>query len=115
MEKNLDTTKPRYSEIFCQSFGPSLYRGSTVVLTQNLFYILSVVEFSGQTMGVLREVWNNVYFDLKTIATMREQPVFKTPPQRKMVLRDFDAPVNVGNKYVQRLTSYLQVNPPLTV
>ena len=66
-------------------------------------------------MGVLREVWYNVNFDRKTIATMREQPVFKTPPQRKTVLRDFDAPVNVGNKYVQRLTSYLQVNPPLTV
>ena len=63
-------------------------------------------------MGVLREVWNNVYFDLRTRVTLREQPVFKSPPQSQMILRDFDAPVNVADLYVQRLTSYLQVNPP---
>ena len=63
-------------------------------------------------MGVLREVWNKVYFDRGTITTLREQPVFKTPPQSQMILRDFDAPVDTGDYYVQRLTSYLQVNPP---
>jgi len=40
---------------------------------------------------------------------MRENPVFKGESQSQIVLRDFDAPVNVGTKYVQRLTSYLQV------
>ena len=66
-------------------------------------------------MGVLREVWYKVYFNQKTVTNMRDYPVFKTPPRSQMVLRDFDAPVNVGNNYVQRLTSYLQVNLPLTV
>ena len=40
---------------------------------------------------------------------MRENPVFKGESQSQIILRDFDAPVNVGTKYVQRLTSYLQV------
>ena len=65
-------------------------------------------------MGVLREVWNKVYFDPRTKTTLREQPVFKNPPQSQMILRNFDAPVNVEDYYVQRLTSYLQVNSPLS-
>ena len=40
---------------------------------------------------------------------MRENPVFKGESHSQIILRDFDAPVNVGTKYVQRLTSYLQV------
>lgn len=40
---------------------------------------------------------------------MRENPAFKIAVQSQIVLRDFDAPINVGEKYVQRLTSYLQV------
>ena len=31
MKKNLDVTKPQYNKQFCQSLGPSLYRGSTVL------------------------------------------------------------------------------------
>ena len=81
-------------------------------LKEKLFFLLYVVEFSRHTMGVLREVWNEVYFDRRTITTLSEQPVFKTPPKRQMILRDFDAPVDEGDYYVQRLTSYLQVNPP---
>jgi len=68
-----------------------------------------VVEFIGQARGVLREVWYKVNMDLNRVATIRQHPVFKTPPQSQMKLRDFDAPVDVGNNYVQRLTSYLQV------
>ena len=75
-----------------------------------MFHILSVVEFSGQTRGVLREAWYNVNFNLNGVGNMREHAVFKTPPQNQMILRDFDAPVDVANNYVQRLTSYLQVN-----
>ena len=31
MKKNLDITKTRFSEQICQSLGPSLYQGFTVV------------------------------------------------------------------------------------
>jgi len=73
---------------------------------------LSVLEFSGQARGVLREVWFKVNFNLNGEATMRKHPVFKTPPQSQIIMRDFDAPVDVADSYVQRLTSYLQVNLP---
>ena len=80
-------------------------------LTKELFYILSVVEFSGEAHGVLREAWYNLNnFDLNG-ATMREHFVFKTPPESQIILRDFDAPMDVAEKYAQRLTSFLQVNP----
>ena len=36
MRKNLDVTKRRYSEQFCQSLGPLLNRGSTV--TNVIYY-----------------------------------------------------------------------------
>jgi len=76
-----------------------------------MFYILCVVEFSGQARGVLREAWYKLNdFELNG-ATMREHSVFKTPPESQIIFRDFDAPVDVAEKYVQRLTSYLQVNP----
>ena len=75
-----------------------------------MFHVLSVVEFSGQAHGVLRESWYNVNFDMNGVQTMRQHPVYKTPPQNQMILHDFDAPVDVGDNYVQRLTSYLQVN-----
>ena len=69
-----------------------------------------MLEFIEQTRGVLREVWNKVNLDQNRVATMRQHPIFKTPSQSQLILRDFDAPVDVGNLYVQRLTSYLQVN-----
>ena len=31
------------------------------------------------------------------------------PPESRIILRDFDAPINLAENYVQRLTSYLQV------
>ena len=68
-----------------------------------------MVEFIEQARGVLREVWYEVNMDLNRTATMRQHPVFNSPPQSQMILRDFDAPVNVGDYYAQRLTSYLQV------
>ena len=40
---------------------------------------------------------------------MRENPAFKNPVQSQIILRDFDAPANMDNNYIQRLTSYLQV------
>ena len=74
-----------------------------------------MVEYIGQALGVLREVWYGLYMDLNRVATFRQHPVFKTPPQNQMILRDFDAPVNVAEHYVQRLTSYLQVNVRFTM
>lgn len=41
IEKNLETTKHRYSEHVCQSLSASLYRGSTVYATNSSFGILS--------------------------------------------------------------------------
>ena len=79
-----------------------------------MFYILSVVEFSGEAHGVLRVAWYNLNnFDLKG-ATMREHSAFKTPPESQIILRDFDTPVDVAENYVQRLTSFLQVNSRIT-
>ena len=80
-----------------------------------LFHILSLVEFFGQARGVLREVWYGVYMNLNEVATMRQHPVFKTPPRSQMMLRDFEAPVDVADSYVQRLTSYLQVIVRFTI
>jgi len=78
-----------------------------------MFYILSVVEFSGQARGVLREAWYKLNDFEPNRATMREHSVFKTPTEGQIILQDFDAPVDVAERYVQRLTSYLQVNPHL--
>ena len=77
---------------------------------------MSVVESSGEARGALREAWYNLNdFDLNRGATMREHSVFNSTPESQIILRDFDAPVDVAEKYVQRLTSYLQVNPRFTV
>ena len=46
--------------------------------------------------------------------TMRQNPAFDPPAQSQIILRDFDAPINVGQKYAQRLTSYLQVESAFT-
>ena len=84
--------------------------------TNKKSYFFSVVEFSGQARGVLREVWYNLNdFDLNRVVTMREHSVFNSPPESQIILRDFDAPVDIAEKYVQRLTSYLQVNPRFTL
>ena len=40
---------------------------------------------------------------------MGEDPAFGSTPQSQITLRDFDAPVNVAENYIQRLTGYLQV------
>ena len=76
----------------------------------------SVLEYSEQARGVLRDAWYNLNdFDRNRVATMREHSVFNSPPESQIILRDFDAPEGVAEKYVQRLTSYLQVNPRFTV
>ena len=87
----------------------NLYVFFTRYRTQELFHILSVVEFIGQTRGVLREVWYKVNMNLNRGATLRQHPVFNSRPESQMILRDFDAPVDAGDHYVQRLTTYLQV------
>ena len=87
-----------------------------ILQTNKKSYFFSVVEVSGQARGVLREVWYNLNdFDLNRVVTMREHSVFNSPPESQIILRDFDAPVGVAEKYVQRLTSYLEVNPRFNV
>ena len=73
-----------------------------------MFHVLSVVEVPRQARGVLLDSWYSLYFDMNGAPTMREHPVYKTPPQNQMTLQNFIAPVGVG--YFLRLTSYLQVN-----
>lgn len=67
------------------------------------------VEFTREIHGVWRDAWYNVNYDTKKAPTMRENPAFRIKPQSQIILRDFDAPVNVAEKYIQRLTGYLQV------
>lgn len=59
-------------------------------------------------------MWYNVNYDAMKAPTMRQNPAFDPPAQSQITLRDFDAPINVGEKYVQRLTSYLQVESAFT-
>ena len=40
---------------------------------------------------------------------MRDNPLFKNAVESEIILRDFDAPVNMVENYIQRLKSYLQV------
>ncbi len=82
-----------------------------VTFVQVIYTLLFfTVEFPEEVHGVLREGWYNVNYDSKKAPTMRENPAFKLAVQGQIILQDFDAPNNVGEKYVQRLTSYLQVN-----
>ena len=86
-----------------------MLKNQKVIPIQKVFHFLSVVEYPGQARGVLRESWYNVNFGMNGV-TMRQHPAYKTPPQNQMIVQDFHAPVGVGDNYVQRLTSYLQVN-----
>ena len=78
-----------------------------ITLLSSLFPLDS----SRDARGVLREAWYNVNYNSKNskAPTMRENPAFDPTPQSRIILRDFEAPVNVGEKYIQRLTTYLQV------
>ena len=76
------------------------------------FCFFSIVE-TGDAHGVWRDVWNHVIYDTKTAPTMRENPAFGNRIASQVIIRDFDAPVNEDDYYIQRLTSYLQVNPSL--
>ena len=67
-------------------------------------------EHADDAKGVLREGWYNVNYNSKKAPTMRDNPAFKPPAQSRITLSDFDAPINVADKYIQRLTSYLQVH-----
>ncbi|PFX12464.1 Neuropilin-1 [Stylophora pistillata] len=78
----------------------------TLVLCQ---VAIRTIEFTSEIHGVWRDAWYNVNYDSKKASTMRENPAFQDTPQSQIILRDFDAPVNVAENYIQRLTGYLQV------
>lgn len=71
--------------------------------------MLSVVEFVRDAHGVLREGWYGINYNSKISPTMRDNPSFKSAVESEIILRDFEAPVNLGENYIQRLTSYLKV------
>lgn len=41
---------------------------------------------------------------------MRDHPLIQGPPDSRIVLQDFDVPLDLEDRYAQRLTAYLQVN-----
>lgn len=71
--------------------------------------MLSVVEFVRDARGVLREEWYSVNYNSKISPTMRDNPSFKSAVKSEIILRDFEASVNMAENYIQRLTTYLQV------
>lgn len=70
---------------------------------------LLFVEFTSEIQGVWRDTWYNGNYDTLKEPRMGEDPAFGSTPQSQITLRDFDAPVNVAEIYIQRLNGYLQV------
>ena len=64
---------------------------------------------SAEAHGVMRESWFNVQYDPKLAPDMLTNPTFKTSPQGQNIIRNFDAPVNAAESYVQRLAAHIQV------
>lgn len=75
----------------------------------SLYHCFFLVEFAKDAHSVLREGWYGVNYNSKISPTMRDNPSFKNEVESEIALRDFDAPVNMVENYIQRLTSYLQV------
>lgn len=72
--------------------------------------VVETIESTREVHGVLREGWYNKHqYDSKRATSMREHPLIQGPPESRIILRDFNAPINLAENYVQRLTSYLQV------
>ena len=72
---------------------------------------LSTIESLTEAMGVLRETWYRLKnYEAWRKSTMREHPLIQGPPGSRIVLPDFDAPINLEDRYAQRLTAYLLVN-----
>ena len=72
---------------------------------------LSTIESLTEAMGVLRETWYGMKNDgARSKSILREHPFIQGPPGSRIVLPDFDAPIDLEDRYAQRLTAYLQVN-----
>ena len=72
---------------------------------------LSTIESLTEAMGVLRETWYRMKNDgARSKSILREHPFIQGPPGSRIVLPDFDAPIDLEDGYAQRLTAYLQVN-----
>ena len=60
---------------------------------------------------MLRETWYRMKNDgARSKSILREHPFIQGPPGSRIVLPDFDAPIDLEDGYAQRLTAYLQVN-----
>ena len=67
MEKNLDTTKPLYSEHILPVLGPSLYQGSTVIISK-LIEIYCISLKKGSVIGLqefIHYLFNSEFFFTK--------------------------------------------------
>ena len=72
---------------------------------------LSTIESLTEAMGVLRETWYRMKNDgARSKSILREHPFIQGSPGSRIVLPDFDAPIDLEDRYAQRLTAYLQVN-----
>ena len=72
---------------------------------------LSTIESLTEAMGVLRETWYRMKNDgARSKSILREHPFIQGPPGSRIVLPDFDAPIDLEDGYAQRLIAYLQVN-----
>ena len=60
---------------------------------------------------MLRETWYRMKNEgARSKSILREHPFIQGPPGSRIVLPDFDAPIDLEDRYAQRLTAYLQVN-----
>ena len=72
---------------------------------------LSTLDSLTEAKGVLRETWYQMKnYEARSKSIMREHPLIQGPPGSRIVLPDFDAPINLEDRYAQRLTAYLLVN-----
>ena len=84
--------------------------GFSACESKHICSMFDLIESTREVHGVLREGWYKKYdYNSKKTSSMREYPLIQGPPESRIILRDFDAPINLAENYVQRLTSYLQV------
>ncbi|PFX15365.1 G-protein coupled receptor GRL101 [Stylophora pistillata] len=79
----------------------------TLVLCQ---VVVETIESLTEAKGVLRETWYRLRnYEARSRSIMRDHPLIQGPPDSRIVLQDFDAPLDLEDRYAQRLTAYLQV------
>ena len=57
---------------------------------------------------MVRQIWNK-RLNYQYSVVLRDNPYFLSPPSSRSVIADFDAQVNDGDNYGQRLVAYYHV------